>query len=319
MAETIDQTATRLNSLITDSKADLVTRLVASESVDGPDPERTLSNTSLLLKTLATFYGDTKSDFIPMVITADIRDQMIQVEGAIADFLTPVQPVPVKSASGLLKLLEELYAYCLQYGLITYGFTGKIAQEQIELIRRTRQQTESVAHKMLVAFNGHESELIRKMDTFGKLLMQSESDFNAKVTERLNALQPSIDGLEALLAAGQENSVEVGAILKAATENATAVAKVRNDLDAAAIAVTADFNARKTTADGEFATIQALSLQVQKLEADAKTMHQAVTDAKSNITNQLTQITSFYGEIEKYRLQMTDTGKASQSHLAELS
>ena len=36
------------------------------------------------------------------------------------------------------------------------------------------------------------------------------------------------------------------------------------------------------------------------------------------MADQLTQITAFYGEIEKNRLQMTDAGKAAQSHLAEL-
>ena len=70
--------------------------------------------------------------------------------------------------------------------------------------------------------------------------------------------------------------------------------------------------------DGELATIQALGLQVQKFESDAKTMHQAITDARANMTDQLAQITAFYGEIEKYRLQMTDAGKAAQLHLAEL-
>ena len=80
-----------------------------------------------------------------------------------------------------------------------------------------------------------------------------------------------------------------------------------------------DVAARKTTADGELATIQALGLQVQKFESDAKVMHQTITDARANMTEQLTQITAFYGEIEKYRLQMTDAGKAAQLQLAELS
>ena len=191
-------------------------------------------------------------------------------------------------------------------------------RSQIKLIRRARQQTEAAANKMLAAVNGHESEFASKLDKFGQSLVQSEADFNAKVTEQLNALKPSIDGLTALLSAGQNQSTEIGTILQAASENATAVGKVRSDLDAAASAATAEFAARKTAADGELATIQALGLQVQKFESDAKTMHQAVTDARSKITEQLTQITAFYGEIETHRSQMTEAGKTSQSHLAEL-
>ena len=318
MADTIDQIAKRLNTLITESKTDLATRLGVSDSGDGPNAERTLSNTSLLLKSLVTFYGDPKSEFFPTVITTAIRDRLIQAESTFAGLPPAEQPIPVDSASGLVKQLEDLYAYCLQYGLITYGFTGKIAQEQIELIRGARQKTEAAAHKMLGAVKGHESELTSKLDTLGKSLAQSETDFNAKVTERLNALQPSVDGLAALLAAGQTNSTEIGTVLKAATENATAVGKVRTDLDATALAAKAEFTARKTTADGELATIQALGLQVQKFESDSKVMHQTITDARAKMTDQLTQITAFYGEIEKHRLQMTDAGKAAQTHLTEL-
>ena len=318
MADKIDQIAKRLNTFITASENDLAPRLVVPDSVDGPNAERTLSNTLLLLKALANFYGDPKSKFFPTVISTAIRDRLIQAEGLFTGLPPTGQPVPADSASSLLKQLEELFAYCLQYGLITYGFTGKIAQEQTELIRRARQQTEAAANQMLAAVNGHESEVASKLDKFGQALVQAEADFNAKVTEQLNALKPSIEGLAALLAAGQNQSTEIGAVLNAATENSVAVAKVRTELDVAASAATAEFTARKTTADGELVTIQALGLQVQKFESDAKTMHQAVTDARANITDQLTQITAFYGEIEKYRLQMTDAGKAAQSHLAEL-
>ena len=318
MADTIDQIAKRLNTLITESRTDLAPRLGASDSIDGPNAERTLSNTSLLLEALATFYGDPKSEFFPTIITTFIRERLIQAEGIFTGLPAADQPIPADSASGLLKQLEELFAYCLQYGLITYGFTGKIAHEQIEVIRRARQQTEAAAHKMLAAVNGHESELSTKLDTFGKSLVQSEADFNAKVTERLNALQPLIDGLASFLAAGQADSTAIGTVLTAATENATAVEKVRADLDAAATVATAEFTTRKTMADGELGTIQTLGKNVQAFESEAKVMHQAITDARASMTDQLTQITAFYGEIEKHRLQMTDTGKAAQLHLAEL-
>ena len=318
MADTIDQIAKRLNTQITGNNSDLDARLVFPDSDNGPNAERTLSNTSLLLETLANFYADPKSNFFPTVITTAIRDRLIQVESTLAGLPTEDQPIPADSALGLLKQLEELFAFCLQYGLITYGFTGKIANEQIELIRRARQQTEAAAHKMLATVDGHESELTSKLDTFVKSLTQSEADFNTKVAERLIALQPSIDGLAALVEAGQANSTEIGTLLQAATENAAALATVRVDVDAAATAATAEFAERKTTADGQIATTQALVLQVQKFEADAKTMHQAITDSRSKITEQLNQITAFYTEMEVHRSQMTEAGKAAQIHLAEL-
>lgn len=319
MADTIDQIANRLNELISDNKADFASRLAVADSIEGLNAERTLSNTSLLLKSLEAFYSDPKSEFFPMVISTEIRDRLIDAENTFAGLVATAQPIEADYASGLLKRLETLYVYCLQYGLITYGFTGKIAQEQIELIRGARQQAEAAAKKMLAALNGRESELTGKLDTFEASLVQSEADFRAKVSERIDAVQPSVDGLVALLAAGQNDSAEIGTVLKAATENATAVEKVRADLDAAAATATAEFTARKTTADGELTTIQTLGLQVQKLEADAKTMHQAITESRSKMVDQLSTITTFYGEIETHQLQMTEAGKAAQAHLAELS
>lgn len=318
MTDMIDLIAKLQNRLTTDSNADLASRLGAADSVAGQNSERTLKNTSLLLDSLSTFYGEPRSEFFPTIITTAIRDHLIQAESVFAGLPATDQPVPVDVASALLKLLEDLFVYCLQCGLMTYGFSGKIAQEQVELIRLRQQETEAASRKMLTALEGHESELSNKLETFGKSLAQSAADFNSNVSDRLNALQPSIEGLTALLAAGQTDLTEIRKVLNAANDNATAVEKVRTDLDSAATAATADFTARRTTADAEVTTIQAIGKNVQALGSDAKAQLQDVTDARATIKIQMTEITAFYGEIEKYRLQMTDTSKTAQSDLADL-
>jgi len=318
MADMIDQIAGLRNRLTTESEVDLATRLNASCSVDGPEAEHTLKNTLLLLESLTVFYGDPKSEFFPTTITKAIRQHLIQAEGIFAGFPTADQPIPADSASALLKQLEDLFVYCLQYGLMTYGFSGKIAQEQVELIRRTQQQAAAAARKMLMALKGHESGINSKVEAFGNSLVQSEAEFSATVSERLNALQPSIDGLAALLATGQADSTEIKTVLNNATDNANAVGKVRGDLEAAGMAATAEFAARKITADAEVTTIQTIGTNVQALGSDAKAKLQDVTDARATIKVQMTEITAFYSEIETYRSQMTEAGKSAQSELADL-
>lgn len=182
MADRIDQVAERLNNLITAGKADFAARLDGPDGAEGPIAERALSNTALLLEALATFYRDPKSEFFPTVITAAIQDRLIQAENTFAGLPEIDQPIPAASALNLVKQLEELYAYCLQYGLITYGFTGKIAQEQIELIRRTRQQTEAATRKMLATVEAHESELDSSLTAFAKLMDNAESDLKSEAT-----------------------------------------------------------------------------------------------------------------------------------------
>lgn len=318
MADLIDQITRLKDSLTADSSTNLATRLGAADSVDGPNAERTLSNTSFLLESLATFYSEPKSALFPTSITTAIRDRLTLAESMFAGLPAADQPIPAEAASGLLKQLEDLFVYCLQYGLLTYGFSGKIAQEQVESILLTRQQIEAISRKALAALKGYESELTRKLEAFGKSLDQSEVDCNAKVNEQLGALQPSIDRLADLLGAGQSDSTEITKILKTVTDNAAAVGAVRADLDAAAITATTEFTARKSTADAEITAIQTIVANAQVLGADAKAKHQDVIETRATIKTQMTEITAFYGEIEKYRSQMTDTSKTAQSDLADL-
>lgn len=318
MASLIDQIATLKDRLTAGSSANLATRLGAGDSVDGPNADCILSNTSLLLESLATFYGEPKSALFPASITTVIHDRLTQAESIFAGLPAEDQPIPTDVASGLLKQLEELFVYCLQYGLIAYGFSGKIAQEQVESIQLARQQTEAASRKTLAALKGYESELTRRLEAFGKSLDQSEADCNAKVNEQLGVVQPLIGKLADLLAAGQSDSTEITKTLNAATENATAVGKVRADLDAAANAATAEFAVRKSTADAEVTAIQTIGANVQVLGADAKAKHQDVIDTRATIKTQMTEITAFYGEIEKHRSLMTDANKTAQSDLAAL-
>ncbi|MHB1078858.1 MAG: ATP synthase subunit B family protein [Prosthecobacter sp.] len=316
MSDKINQIASRLISII-DTRSNFASNLTVHDLTDAPIVERTLSNTLLLFRSLETFYSDPKSDFFPTSISTSIRERLIQVESTIAGFTE--ESIAPDAALGLLKTLEDLFVYCLQYGVITYGFKGKVAQEQVELIRRTRQQTEAAAQEMLAELGKRESEIKTKLETFENSLAQAETDFNTKVSGQLDALQPTIDSLSALLAGGQTDSEEIKKSLEEVKQNATAVGQARADLDAAATAATAESTARKATAEGELATIQTLGLQVQKFESEAKAMHQTITDAKANMSEQLAQITTFYGEIEKHRLMMTEAGKGAQSQFAELN
>ena len=317
MADLIDQITRLKDRLITDGVADLHSRLAVAGAGDGSNVERTLSNTLYLLESLATFYSEPKSALFPTSITKSIHDRLTQIQSVFEGFPAD-QPIPADAALGLLNQLEDLFVYCLQYGLMTYGFPSKVAQEQVESIRLAQQETQVAARKMLAALKGYESALTSRLETFGKSLDQSKADCDTKVSEQLNALQPSIDELAALLAAGSGDSAEITKILNTVRESATAVGKVRADLEVAATAATAEFTARKSTIDAEVVAIQTIGTNVQALEADAKAKHQDVIDTRATIKTQMTEITAFYGEIEKHRSQMTDVSKAAKSDLADL-
>lgn len=318
MTDSIAQIAKRLKESIDAGKSGLVTRLGSYDRDDEPKAHQTLSNTLLLLDTLVSFFSDPKSDFFPAAISKIIRDSLIQAENSFSGLPVEDQPIPEDAAVSVLKLLENLYVYALQYGLISFGFTGKIAQEQIEVIRSSRQQADSASKKMLALLSRHDTEITNRLGKFENTLVEAEASLSLKVADQLNALQPSIDGLAAIITKAEANATEIGNFLTVVGEHASAVASVRVNVDAAAVTATEEAAARKIAADADLATIASLSLQVQKFESDVKAMHQAVTDTRAKMTDQMEQITNFYGEIEKYRAQITAGGKDAESNLASL-
>ncbi len=312
MADTIDQVAERLKHSIT-SRATQLADAVDSETTG--IVTRALSNTLLLLGALATFYRDSKSEYFPTVITTTVRDRLIQLDATLTGL---PESAPPESVSSLVKQLEELYIYCLQYGLVTYGFNGKVAQEEVDAIRRTRRQIDDAARKVAGAVERHEVEFTRKLDALAKSFDQAESSLKTNVAGRLDALQPLIEAVAALLAAAQTDSTTLKSVAAAAAEHAKAVAQVRTDLDTAYSQATADLTSKKATAEGELSKIQAVLNQVQGFESDAKAKLQGVTDARAKITDQMNKITEFYGDIERHLAQMTDARKEAQSQLAGL-
>jgi hypothetical protein len=318
MTDTINQIANRLGSLIADDKADLALRLGASDADGRPNAEQTLSNSKLLLGALSAFYGDPKAEFFPTVLSKSLHDQLIQIEGVIAGIPTNGEAIHPDTASSLLRLMEDLYVYCLQFGLITYGFTGKVAQEQLEIIRRSRQQTEAAAKKLLGLFKERELEIEEKLTSFESLLGRSESSFSERANERLEALKPLIDQINTLLESGKTGSEEIERLANDSRDNVTKVESARGTFDVSTATVIESLNASKSVADSELATIQNISLQLQRLESEAKVMHQSVTDARSKLNDQMIKITDFYGEIETHRHLMTESGKAAQGNLAAL-
>jgi hypothetical protein len=318
MTDSIAQIAKRLKDFINAGNSGLATRLASCDTDDGPKADQTLSNTLLLLDALVNFYSDPKSDYFPAAISKNIRDLLIQAESTFVGLPVEDQPIAIDSAAGVLRSLEDLYVYSLQYGMITFGFTGKIAQEQIENIQSYRQQADAASKKMLSRISRLESELTIRMNQFENTLDEAEATLNAKVTDQLNALQPSIDGLAAIMTAAKANATEIQNFLTIVGEHASAIGNVRTSVDAAAVTAAEEAAARKTLAEADLAALQGLSLQVQKFESDVKIMHQAVTDARAKMTDQMAQITSFYGEIEKYRSEITEGGKEAESNLANL-
>ena len=139
-------------------------------------PPHTLSNFALLLKTLDVFYRrNKKAPYLPNIITAKISLELAEIITAVATISTgadePATAAPPEVLYALLQKMDVLYAYCLQYGLISFGFSTKVAQEQVDLI------VASVASVEL-----QKSEAERKIDeAFARLVITVDAASIAKL------------------------------------------------------------------------------------------------------------------------------------------
>jgi hypothetical protein len=317
MSERIENIAERLNRVITETKEDLVARLGA-QVANAPPPLIALNNTSLLLGALAKFYSEPRAEYFPRAISSTVQERLIQLENSFTALPVAEQLIPADAASNLLKQLDDFYAYCLQYGLISYGFTDKIAQEQIELIRIAREKIELLVQTILTASNDRQTELAKSLTTFGNEVAQAVAGFKSTLGERLNEIKPLTDGLADAFSTGQANAEKLQENMKVGAEDAIAVASLRSDLEALSLQATTDFESVKNDLDTQLKEVQGLGKQIQEYEADAKARLQAVADSRATIKDQLTEITAFYADIETHRSQMTEAGKAAQSNLAAL-
>ena len=91
------------------------------------------NNNSLLIENLTKLFRDEKAKYLPYVIIVNIEHRISDIN----NLLDTIEKKPEDPGSVLqvLKSIDDLYAFCLQFGLITFGFTGK---EEAQLVQGVR-------------------------------------------------------------------------------------------------------------------------------------------------------------------------------------
>ena len=87
------------------------------------------------MKTLRAFYRRSKkATYLPAAITTQIRGELTQINADLSPIsIGADEPAPAadsKEFADVLQKMDLLYAYCLQYGLISFGFSGKVRKSR---------------------------------------------------------------------------------------------------------------------------------------------------------------------------------------------
>lgn len=279
-----------------------------------PHPQNILTNMDLLLRTLIAFFRQPdRARYLPLVITSNIASLLDSINAEVAAFPSgaddPSRPQAIEKLPSLLQKMDDLYALCLQYGLISFGFTQKIAQEHVDMIRGFANEAESAMGDVRNVIEAATSSVKLQVDA-------AVAAIPSKFEEYQTSLKQLLDNTEKLTDTAQSLVNEIGIASEFSTteatniKNATATAAETN-LKLIGITQTAAEQQKKAVEDAEATRLlaQAAERQTTQFASDAKATFKELTDARAAIDLQFKKITEFYGDIEKYQQEMLTVKK----------
>lgn len=279
--------------------------------------DRILTNAGLLFETIASIYADPqKYEYLPRAVTSRMVERVNHLNAticAIDDDKWDSQSAD--QINNMIDSLDATYADALMYGLVTFGFEGKVAEEHFSRVRAFINKIES-DHSTV---NSMIEDFRIQIATKGKEVFESS---DAKIGEIRAQLEKAASGVMELANAA---SAALDRIQKGSAEGAEQVANIKTmaesakpivaDLDLAVKKVEADTKAYKSTVDSMLALLQPIQAQAQNASSEAKAAAKDSADARARVTSQLNDITNFYADIEKYKGEMLETRKRIQQDL----
>jgi hypothetical protein len=314
MSESIDVTAERLLAALSKDRRGLLDRLTSAYTLGELNVQHTLSNSELMLGTLAEFARGDAAPFLPAVISTHIRKHLAELEPSVNAVTQPDVTVTPEQASALLDQLDRLYAYCLQYGLISFGFTSKIAARQVEEIAAERSNIKQLAKNARASLAAREAGIDSRANELNDIITQKADALLEQLAEQIAAgkessstldqIRQEIEGIkkqaEAALTEVSSKQLQVGKIAEQAIAELDSATTRRNQIDDVA-----------NDAAQRFATISA---QLATHAATAGASATAVTELQAKVKLTEGEIRSFFDDIEKYRGSFAAAKKEADTH-----
>jgi hypothetical protein len=318
MSESLLAAADRILVTISKDRESLVTKLQRANPPVEFNVQHTCSNADLMLRALSEFDRGESAQFLPVVIASGVRQQLAAIEPALNAIVASEADVTFEQAMAVLDQLDRLYAYCLQYGLISFGFSSKIATRVVEDISADRSVVKKATSSALASVRAHEKRI-------SGIVSEVERNATSRVDEVLQGLAASGQAAKDNLAAieffhrqGQSllsqidtaqrsasiRSGEIESATQQAEEHTQAMQTARLQIDAIgkdARAVFQNFNSELTS-------------QTAVATASAK----AIAELQAKVSLTEADITKFFGEIEKYRGSYAEAKKEADGHYNKL-
>ncbi len=300
---------------------------------DCPDVPTTINNTELLLKELTKLYKDEKAKHLPHTISTTVKQSIVAVVPILNSFSESGEG-QADNVSQVITEMDELYANCLKYGLITFGFTAKEKSQTIEELRLSvnalLSQIESIKNEALSAQDTLKDAGSKAEEEVERLLSQ----YNDSVSQKTESLEQQIDtavntftddcqqkkqhiqeyvdkakstseNLSELHKKGTEIQQNIEGLLNKATESTQSVAKTQEDAETV-----------KSSIDEQLQQSQNLNQQIESSLQQANTNTAEVKAKNTNadellalIKQKQKDVDEFHENLEEHRQDMAEIKK----------
>lgn len=286
---------------------------VAELSPDSPDPKICLNNTGLLLDTLESFTKEEKAKYLPKTIEKD-------VEAEISKTISGIESIDGQPASGTISKallqMDLLYAICLEYGLITFGFSSKEASSMVEQIKAYKEEVAQLASESRKAINQRSKAVEQSVEKAESNIQVIQQSLTQSVQTKIDECKTKID----LQVGEAEKAVKtIKEFLETASLLQVEINKGKEEVvleKEGLVKLLAEVTKTKESISSELLQIQKehqistqTSTSVSTLAAQIQVKLDDSTKSLVNIQNKETQVNDFYKNIETYKAEIIEFQK----------
>ena len=307
---------------------------------EGTIAQSVLNNNRVLLADLKALFSQKRAEYLPGVITRNLRERFAHLAEAYNNLEQTSEP---NHARRILGQMDELYAYCLQYGLITFGFRGKERSQIVQNLRnkvnateaelatlddQIRAAHESVAEQLVqikeALGNAHSQagqDISKKAEEFTQHAASCMADLDSRTKEYANDIEQKmkastqlIDGIAAQLQTAQDTSGACKETLSKISATREKSNQTLTELTATATAA----NEQLTLATSHANTAATQLQNATQHAGNAKAKSDAIAEHLGVVEQRREEIDAFYAEIESHKKEMLETKKRTDADVTEL-
>ncbi len=284
-----------------------------------PNPEITLSNNDLLIIHLTKIFEEEKSRYLPGNVTSPVSEHVNEILKGIQSLAK--EPENQSHFTAIIQRMDKLYACCLQYGLMTFGFSGKEETQMIEnahnAISEITIQTKSLRKAIKTNNEKAESLLVQ----FDQYVQKLNADSQQKLKDFEENLQTNRATAEANVATIAGMVEVVNGYQNSSKTTSGKITELHTELQQTSERIKEIENQSKSNQQNITTLTAKINEQVQNAAnqaADTKAKLESATQALATIQEQKKNILKFYTDIENHKAKMIEVEKAANAKFNEL-